>query len=325
MTSTTTCLRDGRTVTLCLVQDPSPELIPQIHHLLHHKPSPYSSHFDDFFENSKQGLIEGLEWRFHLAIHEGACIGNICTWEYRGIGILGHVFTHPDWRQIGLANHLLKFQDQDFSHRAGRLMALNTGYQSMPYQIYLKHGYEGVAGAPGAMVKAHSEGVWEAIYNSPSVHITPLQWRHWPTLNLLLLLQDPALIRSAGIRIYGQGSAEGPIIFHRRQLWGLDPDYRGQAWILETDEGSAAGWISLMWDPNWGYRDPHRVFDLFVHPKWRAQAHEFATTIDIPKGTRSYSTPNDPKNEVLEKLGLYLQGSVPSFFPEGQTLLVYQN
>lgn len=325
MTSTTARLRDGKEITLRLIQDPPSDLIPQIHHLLHHKPSPYSSHFDDFFENSHEGIIEGLEWRFHLAFHEGVCIGNICTWEFQGIGILGHVYTHPDWRQLGLANHLLRFQEQDFARRTGHLMALNTGYQSMPYQIYLKHGYEGVPGAPGAMLKSENPGAWEEIYQAPTVQIAPLQWRHWPTANLLFLLEDPVLIRAAGIRIYGQGSVEGPFIFNRRQLWGLDADYRGQAWILETSGGNAAGWISLMWDPNWGYRDPHRVFDLFVHPNWRAEAHAFAATIDIPAGTRSYSTPEDPKNEVLEKLGLSLRGSIPSFFPGGQTLLVFQS
>lgn len=323
MSSSQITLKDGRQATLEIITAPTPQEYQKILQLLNHKPGPYLNHFNDFHGSGSDGVIEGLEWRFHLARTGADYVANICTWERDGLGILGHVYTRPEWRGLGLAGAMLHFQDEDFRARGGRIMELNTGYQSMPYRLYQKHGYVDVAGAPGSMVKTSQPDVWPDLYREAATHLTPFQWRHWPSANLLFLTEHPAYVRSAGIGAYGITHLEGAIVHCREHLWSKEPEPSWKAMVLETAKGAVTAWASLQWDLNWSHEPRRLVFDLFFHPTCQAAMESALKNLAIPKGTISYSTPADPKNPLLEQSGFRSLGKISGFFPNGEDLVVW--
>ena len=324
MASSKSSLKNGRKVEIEIVRSPSPSIYARIRELLHHKPSVYASHIDDFYRNGSDGLLEGLEWRFHLARCDGEYVGNVCTWEYGGIGILGHVFTKPEWRGLGVADALIRFQDGDFRGRGGHIMELNTGYDSMPYRIYLKRGYTGVPGAPGSMTKCSDQGAWANLCRAGGVRPSRFAWRHWPSANLLFLSENLSYVRAAGLGAYGPSSLEGAVIHNRERIWSDAGGLGGKVEVLETAEGTVVAWASLLGDLNWGRREPRPVFDLFFHPSYLERTGLLMEQFEIPSGAISYSTPGDPKNTVLERLDFRKKGEIPQFLSSGQTLRVYE-
>lgn len=316
-------LKDGCQVDLQIVTSPSPEEFQEIRNLLHHKPSPYLNHIEDFHGSGSCGIIERLEWRFYLARVEDAYVGNICTWEHDGIGILGHVFTLPEWRGLGIADALLRFQDADFQARNGKIMELNTGYQSMPYRMYLKHGYEDVPGVPGSMFKATVNKAWPSLYTPGETRLVDFRWNHWPSANLLFLMENPAFVRAAGIGVYGASHLEGPVIHCRERIWNKEEEPKWKVVVLENQKGAITAWASLQWDLNWSRYHRRLVFDLFFHPDFGKAMESEMGRLEIPKGTISYSTPHDPKNPVLERVGFRGLGKITGFFPNGEDLMVW--
>ena len=315
-------LKDGREAALFIVTSPSPDEFQKIRRLLHHKPSPYLNHIVDFNGNNSDGVIQGLEWRFYLARVGDAYVGNICTWERDGIGILGHVFTLPEWRGLGIANALLHLQDADFKRRKGSIMELNTGYQSMPYRMYEKRGYEGVPGAPGSMVKLSGEETWQSLYSPGESNLADFQWRHWPSANLLFLTENPSFVRAAGIGVYGPSPLEGPVIHCRERIWNEEEEPSWRVKVLESSKGMVTAWVSLQWDLNWSRHHRRLVFDLFFHPHFAETVMAELHDLEIPEGTISYSTPGDPKNPILKQLGFRRLGKITGFFPNGEDLIV---
>src|SRR5205823_5786125 len=95
--------------------------------------------------------MEGLESRFYLGLVAGEAVANVMTVEYRGVGILGHVFTRPEFRRQGICNAIMEQQMEDFRRRGGRYMALGTGYDSAPYHIYRGFGFESILPQYGFM------------------------------------------------------------------------------------------------------------------------------------------------------------------------------
>src|SRR4028118_2389789 len=43
----------------------------------------------------------GVETRFYLLHRDGVPFSNVMTVEFAGVGLLGHVWTVPDWRRQG--------------------------------------------------------------------------------------------------------------------------------------------------------------------------------------------------------------------------------
>ncbi|MCG3198005.1 MAG: hypothetical protein GHCLOJNM_02499 [bacterium] len=317
-------LRDGRELKIEVLRTVPEGRATDILEFLGHKGRPYLRHFQDYFDHGSRGAIEGLEWRFYLGSHEGKLIGNICTWEYRGLGILGHVFTHPAWRRRGVANHLLEFQDSDFRMRGGRVMVLGFGKDPRPRRLYQLHGFEDVPDCPGAMVRARTESLVDRLFRGKSVRLSALSWRHWPSACLLFLMAHPAYVRCAGLDVYGPRLVEGPIVHHFPALWSLPPRYRDRVEVLETRAGTCVAWASQMRDPNWGGTSKRRVFDLFFHPRFRKQAERLVERFVLPRGTVAYSTPEDPKNEILEEAGFRELASLKNCLSGGETLLILE-
>lgn len=317
-------LRDGHELRMEILRTVPEQRAGGILELLGHKDRPYLHHFQDYFAHGVRGALEGLEWRFYLGSRNGKPVGNICTWEHRGLGLLGHVFTHPAWRRLGVAHHLLEFQGMDFRRRAGKVMVLGFGHDPRLQRMYESHGFEDVPGCPGAMVRARTESLVDRLFRGTSVRPSPFRWRHWPSACLLFLMAHPALVRCAGLSVYGPRLIEGPIVHHFPALWNLPPRERDRVEVLETREGTCVAWASQMRDPNWGGRSKRRVFDLFFHPRFRKQAARLVDRFVLPRGTVAYSTPDDPKNEILEEAGFRELASLKNCLSGGQALVIHE-
>jgi hypothetical protein len=123
--------------------------------------------------------------------------------------------------------------------------------------------------------------------------------------------------------VYNPGSIEGNVVYLRETIWQLNRDRAGQVMVLEKEDGTVVGWASQMVDPNWSYREKRWIYDLFVHPHFSDQLEPLLNTIELRAGVQSYSTPDDPKNPILEKLGFREKGRIHDFFLGGQELVVF--
>jgi hypothetical protein len=95
--------------------------------------------------------LEDLETRFYLGEIGGRIVGNICTFESGGIGILGHVYTDPAHRHKGVAGGIMGLQMEDFRRRSGKALTLGTGYGSNAYRIYESYGFRSILPESGIM------------------------------------------------------------------------------------------------------------------------------------------------------------------------------
>ncbi len=316
-------LKDGRTLTLRVARSVSKKDIDLLRLLLSHK-GDYLVHLEDYWKNGSKGRIEGLEWRFCLATLGKKLVANLVLWESGGIAILGHVYTHPDYRRLGIGSALLQFQDKDFWSRGGKAIQLRTEFGSPPHRMYLKMGYRDIQGNEGMMIKQKVESAWESLYLSKPTRAVPFHWRHWPSANLLFLTQNPSFVRCHGYQVYGVDSLESPVALRfTLQKEELERG-RDQIEVLESEGGVCVAWASVMKEPNWKGSSRQRVFDLFYHPAYSKSLNRLTRRFSIPPGTMAFSTPNDPKNNVLLDLGFQEKESKKDFFVGGDSLLTFE-
>jgi GNAT superfamily N-acetyltransferase len=316
-------LKDGRSLELRLLRSIPDDRYAEIAGLFRHK-RPYLGHFEDFRRRGARGALEGLEWRTYVGMVEERIVGTVCVWEHGGYGILGHVFTLPEFRRLGVAKAMMEFQDRDFASRSGKIMQLNTGFQGNAYDLYRSFGYEDSAGRLGSMVQQRREDEWDRMYRKGPVRATSLRWKHWPSANLLFLLENESYVRCAGMGIYGPNSIESWFCLNPARI-GEAGERRGERIeVLVSDRGAVVGWASSLSDPNHAGKSRRRIFDLVFHPRFEKEVPKLLKRFSIPRRTLAYSTPEDPKNGYLEELGFEESLSLPRYFQNGLALQVFE-
>ncbi len=303
-------LKSGEEMLAGVVEHQMPqELMRRLQYLLVAKAPQYYTHFDEYMAHGLDGVEEGLEWRFYLGFLKNQLVGSICTWEHRGIGILGHVYTSDSVRGKGVATALMNLVQEDFSGRGGRVMELNTGPGSNAQRIYARFGYRDLPGVPGSMVHEAVPGTLEALFEGERTTIAPLEWRHWPTLNLLTLQEEGEYIRSVAMNIYGPGEMEAALIKVRAaEAKGRLPG--AVLKVLENEVGTAFGLGTVLPDPHFGGHGTHHVLDLFIHPKWRHLEAQLAESCAEawPQALVCYRS--EPA-EWFQSLGFTRTGTIP--------------
>ncbi|MBI1290845.1 GNAT family N-acetyltransferase [bacterium] len=193
---------------LCLYSGGDLQLDAAIRALLGHKGSPYIAHVEDFLANGRDGSIEGLEWRFHLALHAGRPVANICLWEAGGIGLLGHVYTVPEHRGQGIASRLLSMTIDGARSRGLLAIDLNTEPGSPAAMLYERQGFIPRPWLPGSMILAlaapsdsGTESQWERF-----------RWAHWPRLNEYCLQETSSGLPVGPLDLKLPASAEGAVL-----------------------------------------------------------------------------------------------------------------
>ncbi len=111
----------------------------QLVEFLAHKGHPW---IDDIQQRAR-GSMPGVEDHFFIALRGTRPAGHVwytTDQSDRRLGLIGHVYTHPDYRRQGIAGVLMERAMQEFRHRGGMVMQLFT---STPYSLpfYEKLGF----------------------------------------------------------------------------------------------------------------------------------------------------------------------------------------
>jgi len=176
------CLKTGETVEIGLIVPPDAENAERLRSLLGHKGWEWVWQV----ELSLTGKTDLLENRFYVARRGGEVVSNVCTFENAGVGILGHVWTPPTERRKGLCTAIFAEVMKDYRSRGGGLMLLGTGYDTPPYHIYRRFGFEGYCEGSGLM-RYSTEADFEARYFAAGeTKVVEATWAAWPKINALV-------------------------------------------------------------------------------------------------------------------------------------------
>jgi len=317
--SRTVELKSGETLECFIVDEPDDRHVPQVLRLLGHKGGVWQYHMDEW----AAGRVKRLETRFYVGRVGEELVGNIMTVVYRGVGIMGHVFTPPEHRKKGICDALMDFHMEDFRRRGGTVLHLNTGFESVAWLIYRAHGYVPMPERPGSMWWAPEEG-WrpEGLYaNLDRVSVADADWQHWPSMNIFTQMPFDQLVRSASYGLYAIQPSEG-------QFPGIlqDRATRGdvQARVIQTREGHVAGLATLVPERRWGRFAATHVFDLLVHPDAAHAASDLVKDFAWPDAhVLAYAAETDELTiDLLAEAGFHPHSHVERFFRDAVGLVI---
>jgi GNAT superfamily N-acetyltransferase len=305
-------LKDGERVEMGAVKGPEPDWSERMEALLAHK--------GDFWQWGNEQVLRherGIDAYYYILHRDGQPFANVMTIEYRGVGILGHVYTKPDDRRKGAASALMGRLMAHFRGRGGQALYLGTGYGSPAYHIYRAHGFESVEPESGCMAAfTASPDIFHKAWFAPGpVAVRPLQWPHWPASPPLFVGDWPGAARCVPFRILGRQSTEGPALDRLKRE--SDSRDAGEAAVtsavLEQAETSAVvGLSALGADPLW----PRTVVvDVYCHPAFWGGAADLLQALDLPSAERyiAYSDAACPeKANALSASGFSQVALLPS-------------
>ncbi|MCY3800126.1 MAG: GNAT family N-acetyltransferase [Chloroflexi bacterium] len=300
----TATLKSGEIATIARVQGPDAywgELI-----------EPFLGHKDRATRwQIRETIIEDpglLESYYYIAHLDDEVISNVATWEYRGSGILGHVYTAPEHRRKGAAKAVMELQMQDFQERDGNALFLGTGYDTVPYHIYKGFGFDSVTLGSGFMhYYASSESVFEQDYFAPgATTVRDIDWHDWVGLMALFACSRGSWLRMFASGNIGRGSFEGEFIAFYREI----KEFRiSLGRVLQVSGSkSVVGVVRLSPDPR--FDDAVHTLDVHVHPVFEGDMAKLIDSVDLPASTKvqAYVGSDDPtKLEALKDAGFAVE------------------
>jgi GNAT superfamily N-acetyltransferase len=252
------------------------------------------------------------ESRFYLLLRQGEPFANIMLVESRRIGIFGHVYTRPEERRKGAAEHLAGRLVADFARRGGRAMYLGTGYDSAAYHIYARHGFRGIEPESGYMAwfaPGLERTAFEAEAFAPSwTRHEALEYRHWPTLPALAMMYHPARLRIAGMDVIGPAITEGgalPVLMAMHGEADHTHDNGGRAHVAVSGQSGVPVAIACA-TPEPHFWKQVDVVDLFCAPGFEEELPALVQALQLLPGRRAicYADLDWPaKQEILAACG----------------------
>ena len=185
-------LANGDRVEIVRVEAPSAEFREAILNILAHKGADWQVHLREALD----GRTDALETRWYLAVTGGHAVANAMTVERHGVGILGHVYTKPDYRQQGLCKAVLTCLMDDFRSRGGRALLLGTGYESVAYRIYESIGFQSLRGGFMQYLSTDQQSFDAGWFGPGDAVVSPARWEHWPLVSMLAARTGIAAPRS---------------------------------------------------------------------------------------------------------------------------------
>jgi len=297
-------LRSGEPMAVGVVLCPDQVWANRIIPFLWHKGGAWNAHI----AGALNGEIRDLETRFYLGLLEDRVICNVMTVEFRGVGILGHVFTVPDQRRKGACNCVMTHQMDDFRQRNGKCLYLGTGYDTPPYHIYRGFGFESVYAESGFMVYTTSPDFHQRHFVEAACAARPVQWRDWPGVNLLTAIEVGPTIRNVAYGAFGITNFEGPFCELMADL--AQDDSRRRATVLETQTGALVGFTTLVADHRWGLQT--HLLDLFVHPAFAGSAPLLRDSLELPGGKvqAHLDAHDDFRGDLLTQIGFQREATL---------------
>lgn len=259
----------------------------------------------------------GIDALFYILHRNGAPFANVMTIEYKGVGILGHVFTKPEDRRQGAASLIFDQLMPHFRNRGGQALVLGTGYDSPAYHIYKSYGFEGIAPQSGTMVyypKGQQTFESEFLATGPTI-IEPFAPKHYPVAPILFLNECPGTIRSISPRLFGRVSTEGSFISLMRTTLERQADNQPPqaAHLVQQETEATVGYVATNHDPLW----PNTcVVDLFCLPNFWNQANALLKSIHWPTADRYIAYCDaawTQKEEALSAAGFQICTTLPQW------------
>lgn len=312
-------LKSGERLDCTIIADPDDTRMAQLRALLGHKGDIWQYHLDEWANRR----VKRLETRFYVGSIGEEMVGNIMTVEHRGVGIMGHVFTPPHHRRKGICEALMGFHMDDFRARGGIVLYLNTGYESPPWHIYRRHGYQPLEARPGSMF--WSPGEWDPVdlyQELDRVELAKAEWHHWPSMNVFTQMPFDQVVRNVSYGLFAICPSEGQFLSIKR-----DADAEGstaQVRLLETRDGHVAGLATLAPDRRWGRAGATYVFDLFVHPDARGGGERVIEEFAWPDAhVLAYAAETDHLAiDLLAEHGFHPHSHVERFLTGGVGLVI---
>jgi hypothetical protein len=297
-------LKTGERIEVGVIITPDEEYAEKIKPFLTHKGGGFKWHLG----RSVVEPLDALETRFYVGKLNGEIITNIMIVEHRHVGILGHVFTTPAQRRKGACKSVMASQMEDFRQRSGEALYLGTGYNSHPYYIYKRFGFESVYPRSGFM-KYRAVDDFDARYFALNdVHVKDVEWHDWSKMTALTGIVEGDYLRSIAFGIYGPTNFEGGFPGFKHELENGDSYH--DAKLLESDAHAIVGVATVSWDLRW---QPHTaVLDLFVHPDFWEASSVLLEAINLPDAKVQCYVESTAKGkaDVLENAGFHHEATL---------------
>ena len=267
-------LKTGETVDVGVITPPDLQYHDKLMKLLGHKGWEWVWQV----EQGLDGSTDTLENRFYVARRDDELISNICTFEVDGVGILGHVWTPPEERRKGLCSRIFDAIMPHLKKRKVRLMLLGTGYDTPPYHIYRRYGFEGYYEGSGLMRWGSDDNFEKRYFRRSDNRVVKPSWSAWPRVNALVF-EAEEYIKSI---IYGKFYKD---TFEDAWLYVLHSpatDQPVKAKLLESEKtGAITGCVIVAPDK----RFPGTfLMDLYCHPKHVRDYGKLLDAVDRPGG-----------------------------------------
>ncbi|MEE3263716.1 MAG: hypothetical protein VX290_12810 [Candidatus Latescibacterota bacterium] len=294
-------LKDGERVEAGVVACPDPAWAERIEALLGHKGEIWR------WQNRCCARDElGLDARYYLLHRDGDPFANMLTATYKGVGHFGHVFTIPEDRRKRAAHQLMGLLMEDFRQRSGRALFLGTGFDSAPYHIYRRHGFEGLQPGSGQMeyyVDGDGGSFREAYFATGDVETGVPEWRHWPASGALFTSTFDGVVRCPSLGLHGRNSTEAPFLeVLKRAQHDRENQYGIDTIVTErTDTGAVVAVARKSRHPLWSHR---QLLDLYGHPEAQQEMSASVEALgSLDAGCVSYSDGNETREAVLSAAG----------------------
>ena len=299
-------LKNGTAVEVRLVMPPQADWADKMHCFLKHKGMPWQIHWQKAFQDQ----CDVLESRFYLLVIDGEPISNIMTVETGGIGIFGHVFTKPQWREKGAASILMKAVRDDFIGRDGTALYLGTGYDSMPWRLYQKFGFEGFLPGVGLMRWVRQPERLAAMFGGERLSARPIRWGDWPLMQCLCLQPANDYIKSIGLKRFGMADMEGSYLTLRERMF-KSPDLA--AVVVTNAAGMTVGFATAM--PLDASFTDYVLVDIFAHRAAGQGVYPLLLeALQLPAGRPLLAVADESsvqRRMVLEAAGFRSAGCLP--------------
>ncbi len=299
-------LRDGTTLEVGRVEGPDLRWADRIVPFLGHKGGLWTRQIEETLREDTRPLLS----RYYVGLIDEELAGTVCTFVYRGVGILGHVFTSPEHRGKGVCRAVMTTQIEDFRAEGGEALFLGTGYDSPAYHIYSRFGFTSITPGSGEM-EYYRDGIesYESMRFAPrTARIRNSDWRDWAGYTGLACQTRGSPVRSVLLSLYGRRSMEGPYLSLRHTIVS-HPKARLQS-LETTDDGAVVGMA-------WSAPDPRfpgvALCDLCVHPFYKEHAAPLAAAT-VPENGRCHAyaeADDEPTIAAFESRGLSVEARLP--------------
>ena len=286
-------LKGGAEVQIGFVEGPDPDWMSRLIPFLGHK-EPW---FEYHIAKALAEPLDDLRTRFYVGTVRDEIVAHIMVVSARGAGILGHVYTVPEWRRQGAVSAVMQAQMRDVADLD--VVTLSTGFGSAAYGIYHGFGFRSMVDGSGDM--RWLSGAETDFFKPAGCSVQSMRWDDWPHYSWATLQEfanEPAP-RSAAFGINQRGSSEGSFVRIMQSALGR----RSTHLILRSELGAVVGWCHIV--PGQAPLTGTYVLDLHTVPGFESHIPALLEAVSWPEGpvTFTMSPPAAAYADALSEAG----------------------